>query len=156
MMFSATWPDSVRALSRDLMLSPVELRVGVAAGDELRANADVEQQVTFVDNDQDRENQLVRLLRGRPHAKTIVFVGMKRTCRELCRLIRAKAPGRCEALHGDRSQEERQEALEAFRSGQTRILCATDVCGRGLDVKDVALVVNFDPASIYYVSLFST
>ena len=83
----------------------------------------------------------------------IIFCETKKGCDQLTRSLRGQSyPARC--IHGDKDQRERDEALADFRSGVTPILIATDVAARGLDVKDVRIVVNFD---MYVpVNLFSS
>ncbi|CAK0824972.1 unnamed protein product [Prorocentrum cordatum] len=142
-MFSATWPPTVQELARDFLQDPISIRVGHT--DELSANADVAQDVEVCQDDASKERALVAILRGKPRARAIVFVATKRACRDLARSARGAIPGWSEVIHGDRSQVEREAALDAFRSGRARVLFATDVAGRGLDIQDVALVVNFDP-----------
>jgi ATP-dependent RNA helicase DDX5/DBP2 len=73
----------------------------------------------------------------------IIFCETKKGCDQLTRSLRGQSyPARC--IHGDKDQRERDDALADFRSGATPILIATDVAARGLDVKDVRIVVNFD------------
>lgn len=76
-------------------------------------------------------------------SRVIIFCETKKGCDQLTRSLRGQNyPARC--IHGDKDQRERDEALADFRSGATPILIATDVAARGLDVKDVRIVVNFD------------
>ncbi|CAJ1432056.1 unnamed protein product, partial [Effrenium voratum] len=77
-------------------------------------------------------------------AKAIVFVATKRGCQQLERSLRGRLPLAVSAIHGDKAQREREKALQSFRDDHTQVLLATDVAGRGIDVKDVKLVVNFD------------
>lgn len=99
----------------------------------------------MLEDDGEKPLALVRLLKGRPRARAIVFVATKRGCHDLERSVRGRISGRCAAIHGDKSQAEREAALQAFKNGDCRVLFATDVAGRGLDVPGVMLVVNFDP-----------
>ncbi|CAE8666566.1 unnamed protein product [Polarella glacialis] len=145
LMFSATWPQSVQVLAAEFLKEPVEIRVSSGDGDALRANRDVAQEVIFCEDDREKTQTLVSLLRSKSRARSIVFVATKRACRDLSRSMRGLGLSRCEAIHGDRSQAEREAALEAFRTGDARVLFATDVAGRGLDVRGISLVVNFDP-----------
>merc|ERR1711920_1068703 len=101
-------------------------------------------EVQICEDDNEKERSLVSLLRLKPRARAIVFVGTKRTCKDLARSARHAIPGWSETLHGDRNQAEREAALAAFREGRARVLFATDVAGRGLDIQGVDLVVNFD------------
>eukprot|EP00927_Polykrikos_kofoidii_P027376 TRINITY_DN24109_c0_g1_i1.p1 TRINITY_DN24109_c0_g1~~TRINITY_DN24109_c0_g1_i1.p1 ORF type:complete len:538 (+),score=74.55 TRINITY_DN24109_c0_g1_i1:73-1686(+) len=143
MMFSATWPLPVQKLAQEFLTDAVEIRIGRV--DALSANADVCQEVQICRDEAEKQRALVSLLRLKAHSRTIVFVATKRSCRELARSLRRSISGWIEALHGDRTQAEREAALQAFRDGKARVLFATDVAGRGLDVRGVTLVVNFDP-----------
>jgi len=142
MMFSATWPKEVRRLASEFMHDPLEVRIGNA--DELQANKDIEQQVVVCQHAREKEDRLVQCIRAEA-GQVIIFTRTKRMCDQLSRSL-SRMNVRCEAIHGDRDQRERDMALEAFKAGRSRILVATDVAARGLDVKDVTLVLNFDPA----------
>lgn len=146
-LFSATWPERVRLLSADFLRDPVLIRVGAIAGGGggLRANADITQDVMILGDASEKPEALAGILTGRPKAKTLVFVARKKACHDLTRFMRGRVPGLCDAIHGDRLQHEREAALAGFREGPVRILFATDVAGRGLDVRGVTLVVNYDP-----------
>lgn len=142
LLFSATWPVRVQSLAADFTKDPVEVNAG--AGDALRANPSITQDVMFVEEEADKAAALVDLLNGRPKAQTLVFVSTKRACHQLERAIGGRVRGACDAIHGDRSQQEREAVLKAFRDCQIRVLFGTDVASRGLDIKGVSLVVNFD------------
>mmetsp|Transcript_52589 Transcript_52589/g.170917 ORF Transcript_52589/g.170917 Transcript_52589/m.170917 type:complete len:581 (-) Transcript_52589:19-1761(-) len=146
-MFSATFPESMQRLADEFMRAPVQVRIGSnSGGGPPRAGATVEQGVVFCE-EREKPRILASLLRNRPRSRCIVFVATKRACHELARSLRGgkAGPGRVEAIHGDRRQEEREAALIAFRDGTARVLVATDVAGRGLDVQGIGLVVNVDP-----------
>ena len=81
--------------------------------------------------------------RDRKMPKIIIFANTKRVCDNLCHKMK-KDNWPCEAIHGDKSQTERDLCLHHFKSGDCPILIATDVAARGLDVKDVKIVVNYD------------
>ncbi|CAE8603056.1 unnamed protein product, partial [Polarella glacialis] len=144
MLFSATWPPAMQKLADDFLRDPLQIRVGSV--DQLRANASILQDVQFcADLAGAKTRELVKLLKSRPRARTLVFVATKDGCHELSRQVRGTVPGRCETLHGGLHQERREAALEAFRSGAARVLFATDVAGRGIDVPGIDLVINYDP-----------
>mmetsp|Transcript_19201 Transcript_19201/g.50915 ORF Transcript_19201/g.50915 Transcript_19201/m.50915 type:complete len:578 (+) Transcript_19201:78-1811(+) len=142
-MFTATWPKEVRNLAADFMRDPVEIRVGDA--DALQANTAIDQKVQICRDAREKEDSLIRLVRGCPD-QVIVFVATKRMCEQLANSIR-RAGARVESIHGDRDQQSRDRALGSFKAGESKVLVATDVAGRGLDVKTIRLVVNFDPAN---------
>jgi len=140
MMFTATWPKEIRRLAAEFFKDPAEIRIG--SGDALEANADIEQQIILCHDQHEKEQHLTNLLRT-PPGQVIIFTGTKRMCDALSRTL-SRTGVRCEAIHGDRDQRERDQALHAFKSGSATILVATDVAARGLDVKSVRMVVNFD------------
>lgn len=93
----------------------------------------------------DKTDVLTALLKG-PHGLTLVFTRTKRDCARLAELLQ-QAGVKAEAIHGDRTQQERERSLQKFESGEVDVLVATDVAARGLDIDGVTLVVNYDPPS---------
>jgi ATP-dependent RNA helicase DDX5/DBP2 len=142
-MFTATWPKEVRRLAWDFMNDPVEIRVGDA--DALCANQDIDQKVTICRDDREKEDNLIRLVRE-CQDQVLVFVATKKQCSSLGSVI-YRTGARVETIHGDRDQASRDKALGSFKSGQSKVLVATDVAARGLDVKTIRLVINYDPAN---------
>lgn len=137
-MFTATWPAAVRRIASDFLRDPAEVRIGEA--DALHVNPDIEQQVVMCADYTDKEDRLLALLRGAGDDQTIVFVNTKRMCELVSLRINNSV-----TIHGDKDQRERDLALGQFKSGARQVLVATDVAARGLDVKAVRLVINFDP-----------
>lgn len=142
-MFTATWPREVRDLANDFMYDPVEIRVGDA--DALKANDDIDQQVQICNQPRDKEDACIRLVRD-CREQVLIFTATKRMCEQLCNTLR-RTGTRVESIHGDRDQSSRDRALGALKSGDVKVLVATDVAARGLDVKTIRLVINFDPAN---------
>ena len=155
LMWSATWPKEVQALARDYLGNSIQINVGSA---ELIANKKITQTITVCGTDE-KEAEFADLLwqiweqvggeeSTRKVPKIIVFANTKRTCDNLAYKMRQdRWP--CDSIHGDKSQTERDLSLHNFKSGDRPILVATDVAARGLDVKDVKVVINFDlPRSI--------
>lgn len=139
LMWSATWPKEVQAIARDFLIDPYQVHVGSL---DLRANTAI-QQIVEVVTDYDKYNKLVTHLRAFPDKRVIVFVETKKGVDQLCRsLAGQRFPAR--GIHGDKTQQDRDNTLRDFRTGHAPILIATDVAARGLDVKEVELVVNFD------------
>ncbi|GMI88600.1 hypothetical protein HRI_002529300 [Hibiscus trionum] len=146
MLFSATFPDEIQRLASDFLSDYVFLAVGrVGSSTDL-----IVQKVELV-QEMDKRNHLLDLLHSQrsnatPHSKhflTLVFVETKKGANELERwLSRNGFPAI--AMHGDKVQMEREQALRSFKSGATPILVATDVASRGLDIPHVAHVINFD------------
>jgi ATP-dependent RNA helicase DDX5/DBP2 len=140
LMWSATWPREVEGMARDFLKNCYQVTVGSL---ELSANKAITQLVE-VCGDMDKYRLVSRFLRE--HFKgdrTIMFVETKKGCDTLTRSLRGEGfPA--QAIHGDKTQEERDRTLRDFRAGHVAILVATDVAARGLDIKDVATVINFD------------
>jgi superfamily II DNA/RNA helicase len=91
----------------------------------------------------DKTDVLIALLKG-PHGLTLVFTRTKRACARLAKALNA-AGVKAEAIHGDRTQAERERSLRRFESREVDVLVATDVAARGLDIEGITLVVNYDP-----------
>ncbi|KAF4360663.1 hypothetical protein G4B88_010658 [Cannabis sativa] len=140
LMYTATWPKEVRKIAGDLLVNPVQVNIGRV--DELAANKAITQYVEVVPQ-MEKQRRLEQILRSQERgSKIIVFCSTKRLCDQLARTI-----GRnfgAAAIHGDKSQGERDWVLSQFKSGKSPILVATDVAARGLDIKDIRVVVNYD------------
>jgi len=144
MMFSATWPREVRHLAQDYLHSPVYIQIG---SHEATANKDIKQEVVIVRSQREKQDKLREILSTTdPTDRCIIFVNTKRMCDQLAQELRYDRIS-CVAIHGDREQWERDQALNAFKTGRSPIMAATDVAARGLDIKGVKLVVNFDVAT---------
>lgn len=140
LMWSATWPKEVQQLARDFLQDAYQVHVGSM---ELRANEMIRQKVECV-SDYDKYGRLTSYLRDyNDGSKVIIFVETKRGCDELTRSLRREGFN-ARAIHGDKSQQERDDTLADFKNNRMPMLVATDVAARGLDVKDVQIVVNFD------------
>jgi ATP-dependent RNA helicase DDX5/DBP2 len=150
-LWSATWPKEVQRLARDLLGRDfIQVTVGST---ELTANKKIRQVVDVCD-EFSKEQKLADLLLSlwnestepeaqRQMARTIIFANKKRICEDLSwKLKNDQWP--CAALHGDKTQQERERALADFKQGYCPILVCTDVAARGLDVKDVHIVINYD------------
>jgi ATP-dependent RNA helicase DDX5/DBP2 len=140
LMWSATWPKEVEGMARDFLKNYYQVTVGSL---ELSANKAVKQVVT-VCTDMDKYKYCVKYLRENFRGdRMIMFVETKRGADQLTRSLRGDGfPAM--AIHGDKTQDERDRVLRDFRAGQVLILIATDVAARGLDVKEVTTVINFD------------
>ena len=138
LLFSATMPRDIRALATDFLTSPVEIAVTPIA----RPAERVEQRVLFVEQSQKR-TRLVAELRDNGFDRTIIFTRTKHGADRLCRQLGEDGLAAV-AIHGNKSQAQREKALQAFRNGRTRILVATDIAARGIDVDGVSHVVNYE------------
>ncbi|XP_039014320.1 DEAD-box ATP-dependent RNA helicase 46-like isoform X3 [Hibiscus syriacus] len=139
LMFTATWPKEVRKIAADLLVNPVQVNIGNI--DELVANKSITQHVEVL-SPMVKHKRLEQILSSQePGSKIIIFCSTKRMSDQLaCNLSRFGAA----AIHGDKSQADGDYVLGQFRSGRTPVLVATDVAARGLDVKDIRLVINYD------------
>lgn len=140
LMYTATWPNEVRKIANDLLVNPVQVNIGSV--DELAANKAITQYVEVVPQ-MEKEGRLEQILRSQERgSKVIIFCATKRLCDHLSRSV-----GRnfgAVVIHGDKSQGERDWVLNQFRSGKSCVLIATDVAARGLDIKDIRVVINYD------------
>lgn len=138
LMFSATFSNDIKKLSEDFLTNPVLIEVA-------RSNAaaeNVTQKVYHVDQ-QDKHALLAQLLRGSDAKQVIVFTKTKLTASRLAKQL-AKEGISADAIHGDKSQLERMQALEAFKQGKIAALIATDVAARGLDIDQLPMVINYE------------
>ncbi|KAL8725536.1 MAG: hypothetical protein Q9166_007290 [cf. Caloplaca sp. 2 TL-2023] len=146
LMFTATWPESVRELAATFMNQPVHIHIGENNADgELRANTKIEQQVEVVDHSS-KETRMLQIIKKYQSGKSkndriLVFCLYKKEATRVEGFLRSKGL-RVAGIHGDLSQERRMNALEGFKSGQCPLLVATDVAARGLDIPAVKLVLN--------------
>lgn len=141
LMWSATWPKEIQGLANDYLGEYYQVTVGSL---DLTANKDVTQIIETCE-DKDKYRNLLRYLRENhsPKDRCLVFVETKKGCDMLTRSLRADG-FTARAMHGDKSQDERDWTLREFKNMQSTLLVATDVAARGLDVDDIKIVVNFD------------
>jgi ATP-dependent RNA helicase RhlE len=135
--YSATLDANIREVVRDYLKDPVRIEIGSV----LKPSENVELQTFEVE--QDKKHELLEHLLESGEGSFLVFVRTKHGAdRVASRLVRAGHSAT--QIHGDRSQAQRNQALKSFSEGRHRILVATDVAARGIDVKHVAHVVNYD------------
>ncbi|XP_052195581.1 ATP-dependent RNA helicase-like protein DB10 [Diospyros lotus] len=140
LMYTATWPKEVRKIAADLLVNPVQVNIGNV--DELVANKAITQHVEVL-APMEKQRRLEQILRSQePGSKIIVFCSTKKMCDQLARTLTRQFGAA--AIHGDKSQSERDYVLNQFRSGRSPVLVATDVAARGLDIKDIRVVINYD------------
>lgn len=141
LLWSATWPKEIQQLARDYTSDPIQVTVG---SQELTANSDITQLV-FVVEENEKERKVIELLEqfASHGEKCLIFTATKKGSDDLTYQLRRKGM-HCRAMHGDKSQNERDWVLGEFKSGKAPLLVATDVASRGIDVKDVKVVINFD------------
>jgi ATP-dependent RNA helicase RhlE len=143
LMFSATFSEEIKKLAANFLREPVLVEVA-------RRNATAEtitQRVIKV-HDSEKGDALLQVLRthgpdGGPMKQVLVFVNAKIECRRLARQLQKQGVN-ADAIHGDKTQDERMKALEGFKKGEIEVLVATDVAARGLDIVELPFVVNYD------------
>jgi ATP-dependent RNA helicase RhlE len=138
LLFSATMPAEVGSLAADMLRQPVRVEVtpNVVTVDK------VEQRVLFVET-RDKRAALARLLRDPALSRVLVFTRTKHGANRVSADL-DKAGIAAAAIHGNKSQQARQRALEDFRAGDARVLVATDIAARGIDVDGVSHVINYE------------
>ncbi|KAK3393101.1 P-loop containing nucleoside triphosphate hydrolase protein [Podospora didyma] len=145
MLFSATFPKAARDLAKTHLAEDyVRLRVGRAGS----SHENIKQNVILTDPSM-KKQALFDLLHSLPPTRTIIFVNNKRTADELDDFMFNKGLP-CASIHSDRTQKEREAAMRGFRSGTTPLLIATGVSARGIDVRNVMHVINYDLPSLDY------
>ena len=138
LMFSATMPKEIELLAQELLTDPVTIKVAPPASPA----ETVDQKLCFV-NRADKNALLIRFLQSGEVRRAIVFTRTKYGADKLVRaLLKAEIPSA--AIHGDKTQGQRQNALERFKSGQYNVLVATDVASRGIDVPKLSHVFNYE------------
>ncbi|XP_025951707.2 probable ATP-dependent RNA helicase DDX43 isoform X2 [Dromaius novaehollandiae] len=139
-MTSATWPDGVRRLAKSYLKNPMIVYVGTL---DLAAVNTVEQRVVVIPEEEKRAFTRYFIDSLKPKDKVIIFVGRKLTADDLASDFGLQGIP-VQSLHGNREQCDREQALDDFKKGKVRILIATDLASRGLDVHDITHVFNFD------------
>jgi len=142
-MFSATWPEAIQKLSKQYIQSPIHVTIGSSEG-KLAANSNVTQIVEVIESD-NRDTKLIQLLneyhKSRKN-KILIFVLYKKEASRI-EFFLNKRGWHSVSIHSDKNQSSRIEALNAFKSGKTPLLIATDVASRGLDIPLVEYVINY-------------
>jgi ATP-dependent RNA helicase RhlE len=138
LMFSATMPEPIERLASAILRDPVRIRIApVKATTEL-----VEQSVYFVPRKQ-KSRLLANFLHSRAFTRALVFTRTKRGADQVAKHLN-KAGIPADAIHGNKSQNARQRALDDFKSDRTHVLVATDIASRGIDVEGISYVMNYD------------
>ncbi len=139
MLFSATLPDEIKHISQNIQNKPVDIQV-----ESLHDDKDIKQ-VFYEINKGERLQSLIALLHHYRPESTVVFCNRKQQCQELAEQLWEEG-FHAIALHGDLEQRERDQVLVQFSNKSSSILVATDVAARGLDIKDLSAVINYDLA----------
>jgi ATP-dependent RNA helicase RhlE len=139
-LFSATEDKSQKVMLGKLLTSPVEIRTkkGNVSADN------IDQEILKVSNGESKTDMLIRLVKDPSFEKVLVFADTKRWVTKICDILK-KAGIKADEIHGDKSQNYRLKALDSFKNKKIRVLVATDVAARGLDIVNVSHVINFQP-----------
>ncbi|CAL9731207.1 ATP-dependent RNA helicase Ded1p [Monosporozyma unispora] len=138
LMFSATFPADIQHLARDFLGDYIFLSVGKVGS----TSENITQRILYVENE-DKKSALLDLLSASEEGLTLIFVETKRMADQLTDFLIMQNLA-ATAIHGDRTQSERERALAAFKSGRANLLVATAVAARGLDIPNVTHVINYD------------
>jgi superfamily II DNA/RNA helicase len=138
LLFSATFSPEIKRLANSYLQDPITVEVA-----RPNQEASTVEQHFYSVGDDDKRRALKQIVRERGLSQAFVFVNSKLGCARLARSLERDGL-KTTALHGDKSQDERLKALAAFKAGEVDLLVATDVAARGLDIKDVPAVFNFD------------
>jgi len=137
LLFSATYPDEIKEISHAIQIDPVDIRV-----ESLHDNKQIEQ-IFYEIQKGERTKTLVALLQHYRPESSVVFCNRKQQCQELAEELWQQG-FHAQALHGDLEQRERDQVLVQFANKSSSVLIATDVAARGLDIKDLEAVINFE------------
>lgn len=137
-MFTATMPPAVERLARNYLRRPATVYIGSIGKPTERV-----EQIVMMVTEADKRKKLVEILKRNIEPPIIIFVNQKKGADVLAKSLEKVGFNAC-TLHGGKGQEQREYALSSLKTGAKDILVATDVAGRGLDVKDVSMVINYD------------
>lgn len=140
-MFTATMPPAVERLARSYLRRPAVVYIGSAG----RPTERTEQIVHILSGEQEKRRKLMEYLSRGVEPPVIIFVNQKKGADVLAKSLEKLGYSAC-TLHGGKGQEQREYALASVKTGTKDILVATDVAGRGIDIKDVTMVINYDMA----------
>ena len=138
LLFSATFSPEIKRLAGSYLQDPITIEVA-----RPNETASTVEQRFYSANDDDKRRAIHQVLKTRGLKQAFIFVNSKLGCARLARSLEREGL-KTAALHGDKSQDERLKALEAFKAGEVDYLICTDVAARGLDIKDVPAVFNYD------------
>lgn len=137
LLFSATMPSRIHKLSQELLNNPVHIQIALSKPSEKII------QGAYLVRDNQKLSLLESIFKGKEMERVIVFSSTKRNVSNITRLLKAKGIN-AEAISSDLEQKERERVLLDFRNQKIKILVATDVVSRGIDIEDIELVINFD------------
>lgn len=142
LFFSATMPPEIQKLANTILHNPVKVEVTPVS-----STTDTVEQLVYMVEKKDKRALLIRLLQNKEIKSALVFTRTKHGADKICKDI-VKAGLRSNAIHGNKSQNARQNALTGFKEGKIRVLVATDIAARGIDVDNLSHVINYDLPNI--------
>lgn len=142
LFFSATFPEEISKLANSMLTNPVKVEVAPVS-----ATADTIQQKVYFVEKEDKLDLLTHILKNDISDSVLVFSRTKHGADKIARKLQSQKIS-AEAIHGNKSQNQRQNALNNFKSGKTRILVATDIAARGIDIDELKYVVNFELSDV--------
>lgn len=138
LMFSATMPSKIRELAKQILINPLEISISISKP------AEGVLQAAYLVYDPQKTALINSLIADKPAVKSVlIFSSTKKKVSEIVRGLRSKEY-KIEGISSDLEQSEREEVLRRFRAKRTRVLVATDVLSRGIDIKDIDIVINYD------------
>jgi len=141
-LFSATMPSDVVKLTKSILRNPLK----IDDKSETSKGADISQQVCFVE-EVDKTSVLLDLMKSLSYDSVLIFTRTKKKADKVCKALNIQNI-RSKAIHGDKNQSERLKALELFKSKEVKVLVATDVAARGIDIRNISHVINMDIPSV--------
>ncbi len=138
LLFSATIPNEIIKLSKNIMKNPVRINISPE-----NPTLDIIKQAAFIISKQKKQALLEHILKDKNVTRALVFSRTKHGANRIVKFLQRKKINAL-PIHGNKSQTARQAALKSFRNGKTRVLVATDVASRGIDVDDISHVIQFD------------
>ncbi len=138
LFFSATMPDKIVKLSREILVNPKKLAV-----DPVSSTAETIQQYLYMTNRINKRELLLHILNNPELNQVLLFSRTKHGANRIVRNLK-KENIACAAIHGDKTQNQRQKALKDFKAGKIRVLVATDIAARGIDIDKLRHVINYD------------
>jgi len=142
LFFSATMPNNIVKLSRDILKNPEKIEVSPVS-----STAETIQQYLYYTNRTTKKNLLTHILRDDEIDQVLVFSRTKRGADRIVKNLKKKKISSA-AIHGDKAQNQRQKALKQFKSGDIRVLVATDIAARGIDIDKLRYVINYDVPNV--------
>lgn len=138
LFFSATMPENILKLSNKILKDPKKIKVNPVS-----STAETVQQYLYYTNRTTKKDLLLHILKDKKIDQALLFVKTKRGTDRIARDLKKRGIN-CEAIHGDKAQNQRQKALKQFKDGKVRILAATEIAARGIDIDKLKYVINYD------------